>query len=55
MKDSPIFLIMGFVHICAGFVLLIGGSEPMLYLSQTIGGFLEFGLGFYLYIGEIKA
>ena len=55
MKDSPMFLIMGFVHICAGLVLLIAGSDAMLYLSQTIGGFLEFGIGFYLYMGEINA
>jgi len=49
------FLIMGFVHIVAGFVLLIAGSETMIYLSQYLGGILELSIGIYLFLQEVDS
>jgi hypothetical protein len=49
------FLIMGFIHIVAGFVLLITGSDATLYLSQGVGGLLELSIGIYLFLQELDA
>ena len=49
------FLIMGMVHIVAGFVLMLSGSEVSLYASQGIGGLLMLSVGFFLFLQELDA
>lgn len=49
------FMGMGFVHIVAGFLCFLIGSDASITYSQLIGGFIEFNLGLYWYLdnGEV--
>jgi len=55
MRNSTMFLFMGFVHMVAGFILLVSGSEIGLYASQGIGGLIELSIGIYLFLQEVDS
>jgi hypothetical protein len=48
MTDSKMFIFMGMVHLFAAIVLIMGGSELPLVLSQFIGGIVEISIGLYI-------